>query len=258
MGQEIVFTAIKSKADNRKLEQDDKGYYRVILGAIDAFNTAGDFYLSDGVKDLIDNQSHSLSRRLKSGYLKGECGHPSYQTGMSKADFFARNLRIELSNTSHHIRELILTPTKEPSGFPGKGTTILIEGWIKPSGPLGDALKKDLDNPDQNVPFSIRSFTQDSNVNGINTKKILQIVTWDWVLEPGIQTANKWSTLDKRKVSVESLDLCRINLDELANGDEISKCFNCSLESKDDIEITTELIKSVQSTSKPHSILLKW
>ncbi len=258
MSNKIIFSAIKTNADNKKLEQDDKGYYKVILGAINAFNTSGDFYLADGVKDLIEDQSHSLSRRIKSGYLKGEVGHPVYEVGMSKAQFFARNLRIDLPNVSHHIRELILTPTNEPSGFPGKGNTILVEGWVKPSGPKGDALKKALDDPDQNVAFSIRSFTQDEVVNGVNTKKLLQIVTWDWVLEPGINTANKWDTLKKSTVSIESMDLEYIDIDFLAKGNDINECLNCSLESKDDLEFTNELISNYNKNNKMSNILTHW
>jgi len=45
---EVVFTTVKSNGDNRKLEKDDNGYYKVTLGALNVFNSANQYYeLSD-------------------------------------------------------------------------------------------------------------------------------------------------------------------------------------------------------------------
>ena len=255
MGNSIVFTTIKSTADNKVLEQDKDGYYKVNLGALNAFNSGGSFYTAEGVKSLINDSSSSLARRLKSGNLKAEVGHPQMTPGMTKTNFYIRNMKIDITNTCGHIRELILTPTNEPSGVPGQGNYILIEGWVKPGGIHGDALKKALDNPEENVAFSIRSFTSDKVVNGINIKKILQIVTWDWVNEPGIAKATKW-----KKLSIESREVCSMELDELmSEGGEINQCFNCSLESEDERVLTKELIaSSTTANSRDNDILNKW
>lgn len=256
MATPITFSAIRIKADNTNLEQDENGYYRVILGAINAFNSAGDFYISEGVNDLISNQSSSLARRIKSGYLKGEVGHPILEPGMTKSQYYARNMRIDQNNVSHHIRDVILTPTNEPCGIPGGGNIILIEGWVKPAGSKGDALKKALDNPDENVAFSIRSFTQDMVQGGVNRKKLLQIITWDWVVEPGIKFANKFDKVDGR-ISIESFNLCTFNTDELGINGNIAECFNCSLESNDEREMTKELISSIERNNLS-SVVMTW
>ncbi len=251
---QIVFSAVKSNAKNDKLEQDKNGYYKVTLGAVNALNGNGDIYLEKGIKELIEDSSHSLARRLKSGYLKGEAGHPVYQTGMSKAEFFSRNLRIEITNVSHHIRDVILIPTGNHSGVPGTGNQVLIEGWIKPSGPQGDALKKMLDDPEQNVAFSIRCFTNDQVIGGVNTKTIMQIVTWDWVIEPGIKIANKWD-----KLSVESLDLMTFNIDELtSSGVSLKDDINISLESSDQREMAKEIISKYKSKENKYEFITKW
>lgn len=206
----ITFESIKSHADNKVVKKDDKGFYYLNLGAVNAFNRAGNFYLKDGVKDLVENQSSYLYKLLKSGYLAGENGHPVYKPGMTMAEFYARNQRIEPTNKSHHIRSLEFVESNIPSGIPGAGNIILIKGWVCPSGPMGDALKKDLDNPDINVSFSIRSFTKDTKVGNIITKKIVQIVTFDWVVAPGIATSNKWDTL-----SMESLETGFIDIEDI-------------------------------------------
>lgn len=258
MGNKIVFSSIRgSGVNNGKYEVDDKGYYRVRLGAINSFNQSGDFYIADGVNDLITNNSSVLYRRLKNGYLKGEAGHPTFQPGsMSKAQFYARNLRIDITNVSHHIREIILEPTDKDSGLPGGGKLIYIDAWIKPSGPLGDALKKDLDDPEINVAFSIRCFTKDEVKGGVNIKKILQIVTWDWIIEPGIAKANKWSKLSNE--SLETTDILTIDLDEISAQDEISECYNCSLESKDEKDITMELISNAGGVDSVYKKINTW
>lgn len=254
----IVFSSIKLSSGNNTLEKDKDGFYKVTMGALNTFNESGDFYLADGVKDIIENKSHTLARRLKAGYLKGEVGHPQYQPGMTKAQFYSRNMRIDLNNTSHHIREIILTPTERPSGMPGKGNIILIEAWIKPTGPGGPALEKELEDPNINVAFSIRCFTKDEVVNGVNIKRILQIVTWDYVAEPGIKIANKFSKLSSEEISVESLENIEIDISEISDNQEISECFNCSLESNDEKEITKELIESFNQDNKRFNVLKEW
>ena len=206
----ITFSAIKVHDQNKQVKVDDKGYYYVTLGAFNCFNSAGAFYLADGVKDLIENQSNLFAKRIANGYLTGEMGHPSFQPGMSHNDYLIRNLRIEQGNISHHIRSVELIPTDEDSGLPGKGKIIKVMGWVKPTGEKGQFLKEALDNPEMNVAFSIRSLTNDTPVQGVMIKKIVQIVTWDWVVEPGIKCANKFSTL-----AMESFDLLTINVVDL-------------------------------------------
>lgn len=254
----IVFSSIKLKGSSNTFEKDKDGYYRVNIGALNVFNESGDFYLKDGVEDLIVNKSSVLARRLKAGYLKGEIGHPVYQAGMSKAAFYSRNMRIELTNTSHHIRDIILTPTDKPSGVLDKSNTVLIEAWLKPTGPGGPALEKELEDPNINVAFSIRCFTKDTVINGINFKKILQIVTWDYVAEPGIKMANKFSRLSNEDFTVTSMEDMVIDMNEISEDSEISECFNCSLESNDEKEITRELINNFEKDGNNYSILNQW
>ena len=210
MNDQIVFSYVRTGAENKQIKKDDKGYYFITLGAFNAYNRSGAFYLMDGVRDLVENKSSSLNRRIRDGYLKGEAGHPNYETGMSKVEFYERNLKIEQTRISHHIRDIVFTDTKTPCGMPGKGNIVLVQAWLKPDGLMGDALKKSLDDPEQNVAFSIRCFTKDEMVNGTVIKQVVQIVTWDWVVEPGMKMANKFDTLN-----LESLDFTPISLRSL-------------------------------------------
>ena len=249
----IIFTILKTNVANKQTEIDSNGYYKVTLGAFNTFNSSGSFYLADGVRDLIENKSSILHKRLTKGYLNGEMGHPAFVPGMTRDQFFTRNLYIDQSNVSHHIKEIILTPTNIDSGMPGKGNVLRVDGWIKPAGPHGELLKQALDNPDQNVAFSIRSFTEDSISNGRTIKKLLNIITWDWVLEPGIKLANQWDT-----ISLESNEILRLDIDELVKNGQFMDNVGISNESEDIKSILEETISNKRMSNNCNDLLLKW
>ena len=252
MNDQIVFSYVRTGAENKQIKKDDKGYYFITLGAFNAYNRSGAFYLMDGVRDLVENKSSSLNRRIRDGYLKGEAGHPNYETGMSKVEFYERNLKIEQTRISHHIRDIVFTDTKTPCGMPGKGNIVLVQAWLKPDGPMGDALKKSLDDPEQNVAFSIRCFTKDEMVNGTVIKQVVQIVTWDWVVEPGMKMANKFDTLN-----LESLDFTPISLRSLR---EYNNELSISTESADINVMLDDIERNISKhdINTNNSVLAHW
>ena len=256
MANEVIFTSVKYNADNKVLEKDDKGYYLITLGALNVFNSAGEYYTANGVRDMFTDKSSSLMRRLGNGFLKAEVGHPKLQPGMSKTDFFNRNLRIEETNTCAHIRDLILVDTNTPSGI-GNEKIILIKGWVKPAGPKGDFLQKAFDDPDENIAFSVRSFTNNKLVGTNYIKTIAQLVTFDYVTEPGIEYATK-----RRTLGVESRDSFTMDICDISNEDStgLNICYECSLESNDEKELVKELIHNVNSNTNSNnkSILDNW
>lgn len=173
------------------LPQDENGYYDVILGAFDYYNVKGMLYDFGAVKAIFDSSS-DLMRRIKNGALHGECGHPRRLPGMSQAEFMHRCLDIHETNISHHIREVYIDDQclKDPSGKP----IIAVRGWVRPAGPRGPALRETLDNGPENVSFSVRSFA-DEKLGPKSTiiRMIRLLVTWDWVMEPGINIASKYT-----------------------------------------------------------------
>lgn len=239
----IVFSAIKFHNPEKVLEKDKDGYYKVILGGFNTFNQSGAFYLADNVKEIVTDKTSILARRIESGFLKGEAGHPDLTPGMSKKDFLLRNMQLDLTRISHNIKEVVLIPTNTPSGLSGKGNMIRVEGLVKPAGPYGDSLLKDLEDPSVNVAFSIRCFTMDTVIGGVTIKEVKQIVTWDWVVEPGIKLANKWD-----KLSLESRDICSFSLNELLTTGALPSEVIASMEAADIKSITDELISRVSAT----------
>lgn len=180
---------IHSDKQNR-LNKDDKGYYEITLGAFNSYNSAGQYYpLISSVKSMFE-PGGALRRRLDNGQCRGELDHPAPQPGQSKTDFLRRVMTIKPDRISHHISSVRLEPAKDAQGR----DVVLTIGRVKPAGPYAASLEAALENPEENVAFSIRSLTRDAMANGRWEKSVTNIVTWDYVNEPGIALANKYQT----------------------------------------------------------------
>ncbi len=182
-------TALVGTNKAGSLKPNAEGYYTLVLGALNVFNSGGAYYPFESAKTLF-KESSSLMRRIANGALRGEYGHPRKDPNMSMRDFIHRVGDIYEPNVCCHIRKVTIdyTSVKDEHGRP----VIAIIGEVKPSGPMGHALKASLENPSENVCFSIRSLTQDNYVGGTLHKHLKTIVTWDYVNEPGLSVAKKW------------------------------------------------------------------
>ena len=173
---------------------DENGYYTLILGGLNCFNSANQYYVYEGAAELF-KESSSFMRRIRAGKLYGECGHPKKLPGMTDDEYVSRILTIYEDNVSHHISDVWLDMEygKNNPQY-GNNSLIAIMGKVKPAGPKGKFLKDSLENPKENVCFSIRSFT-DNTYDGRTTKKTLvKIESFDLVIEQGIFIAEKYKT----------------------------------------------------------------
>lgn len=171
------------------VKPDADGYYSMVIGGLDMYNSAGEYYSLAGSKALFENSSQFM-RRVKNGALRGEVGHPRMERGMSDDDFIGRIMEIRESNVCVHFKEIWLdfNNVKDQSGK----THVAIMAKLTPSGVGGAALEKALNNPGENVCFSIRAFTQNYYNGRVLTKDLKNIITFDWVNEPGIHIATKY------------------------------------------------------------------
>lgn len=192
-------TALAGTNKTGKLKPDADGYYQVVVGGLNAFNSASNYYPLGPAKTLFESSS-SLMRRIQNGNCKGEMGHPKPVPGMSKRDYIQRILQIEETRVCCHFRKVWLEEqgVKDAEGRP----IVAIMAEVKPTGPMGEALRESLENPHENVCFSIRSLTSDRMAPaGYVEKNLKTIVTWDVVTEPGISAAHKYNA-----PSLESLE----------------------------------------------------
>jgi hypothetical protein len=171
------------------LKPDDNGYFTMPIGGLNCFNSAGELYTYEGAKELF-TVSSAFMRRVKTGTLKGECGHPKPLPNQSMESFAQRVLSIDEKNVCAHFSEIWLDfdNVKDATGKP----VIAIMAKVSPSGPLGPALEKSFNNPKEEVCFSIRAFTEDKKIGGIKQRTLREIVTFDNVVEPGISFAKKY------------------------------------------------------------------
>lgn len=198
-------TVFSEKGKEGKLQVDDNGYYTIVLGALNTFNSAGEYYSAEGALQLFQNSS-TLMRRIKGGSLYAELGHPKKATGMSMEQFYNRIVTIDEGNVCGHISELTLD-FKYGQNNPqfNNPDMIGIIGKVKPAGSQASALQIALENPKQNAAFSIRGITENKYKNGRVERTLTNIITWDHVIEPGIAAACKAHSPGlESHVSVES------------------------------------------------------
>ncbi len=206
----FVSSMTNMKLDKKVIKPDADGYYKVTLGAINIHNSSGDFYEYNNEVAELFKSSASLMMRLQNGALRSENGHPKVLPGMSKKDFIRRICTIEETLVCGHIKEINVNITERVD--PGSNAPIvLITGLIRPEGMHGEALKSSLENPDSNTALSIRSLTADRMVGATKVKTLKYIVTWDFVIMPGIPVADKMTW-----ASLESEDMIEFTESELA------------------------------------------
>lgn len=190
----VKFTETVFSAQNKEgilPPPDDNGYHTVILGGLNCYNAAGEYYVADGVLDMFRTSS-SFMRRIQSGSLYCEVGHPRKEPGMSNSQFYNRIIDILDTNVCGHITEVSLDMDfgKKNTQF-NNPNLIAIIGKVKPAGPKAETLKLSLENSKQNTAFSVRGLTDNFDRNNRIERVLTQIITYDHVIEPGIKPACK-------------------------------------------------------------------
>jgi len=230
MGKPVtVKTKIADMDVNKTYEVSEDGYYKIRLGKLNAFNRQGIYYR---VRDLdkVIGPGSTFYNRITEGYLRAEVNHPEAIREAAKIKNPRERVRalmraimfINLENVCAHIKEVTFVPTgKAERGF--NAEIIDVYGWVKPSGPKKDILQSALDNPSENVAFSIRSLVRNTYENGIMIKDVIDISTWDYVYEPGVAGASKWGG-----AGIEDMDYSLPNLDT----DDLEGLLDLGLESQ--------------------------
>ena len=243
-------TALASSSKIGNLKQNESGYYPMVVGALNVFNSAGQFYVYEEAKDLFQSSSQ-LMRRVSRGALRGECGHPKPVPGQSNDSFANRVMSIYEENVCCHHKSLTLDfeNIKDNDGNPIIG----IISEVCPSGPMGPQLEKSLKNKDENVCFSIRAFTDDYRERGITKRVLKNIVTFDQVIEPGISVAEKFKSPALESLQEDGLVITR---GEIERGIMTAQSQGIATESV--LLNASELFRSMNwvdtftSKSKPH------
>lgn len=190
-----------------KLKKDADGYYLVTFAALNIFNASKIFYDYELSKHVFDPQD-AFMRKLLGGKLYSEVEHPEPPIKDPQHPnwldlYIGRNRFIDMRNACGHIKSVSCDQTSELVN--GKPMWV-ITGWIKPEGVHAAVLQSLLDNPNANVCFSLRSIINDRTVNGIRTRQIEELITFDLVSEGGLPVATKFNSpgLESMVVSTPS------------------------------------------------------
>lgn len=195
------------------LKDVGNGYKEIILGAFGAFGNGGWLYDTASAMRYIENDQEFL-RMMQAGRIRGEWGHPVRPAGMNDQDWFVRICTIVEANMCCHIRRI--RPSLETVTDERGRKVIAIIGEVKASGKEASAFADMLNNPDEDVNFSIRCFAKKNFGN--MTKHMTKIITWDFVFDPGVPVASKYNTPSMESKSVtRQLDEVEFNLDRLRN-----------------------------------------
>lgn len=166
--------------DGRSLGQtssDADGYYTVPLGVFGKPSQNNKRYDDVSLKEAMTNENTSFYKKLTTGGLFGEFGHPLEET-------VNRIIKIDETRVSHFIKQ-VWTKTTEDG-------LMLVMGKVKPWGPYGQYVEQSFRDKDINTAFSLRSLVGSPVKRaGINHVKVLALITYDYVGSPGFKEASK-------------------------------------------------------------------
>jgi hypothetical protein len=254
----VKFTETIFSSNNKKgiLTPDSDGYYTVTLGALNTYNSAGEYYTAEGALQLFENSSY-LMRRIKNGSLYSELGHPKKQPNMSMSEFYNRVITIDETNVCGHISEITLDFNfgKNNPKF-NNPDMIAIIGKVKPAGDKANSLQLALENPKQNAAFSIRGLTENKYRNGRVERILTNIITWDHVIEPGISIACKAHTPGLENISTEELVVKEVT-DVIVDKNILKKVLNnniVNIATEDSRELYRDILRKIERNDKVNKL----
>lgn len=199
MSGNVIFTNTKLRLTGKKgiLRPDSEGYYEFPVGAFNCVNSAGEFYTNDNIDDIFA-KSGALQRKISSGKLFGEWGHPLPREGESPNAYLARASSIDDKETCVFFKEVWNDKTagKHFTQYPGiTENTIITFARLKPHGSKWEALQRAIDDPNVNIAFSVRNMGRDRLYHGKTYVSIEEIITWDAVTEQGVASSEKYGSM---------------------------------------------------------------
>lgn len=168
------------------IEPDERGFFPMVIGCLGMPTRGKIFYDVQSTLDAMKDTTSRFNICLRDGNLSGEYGHPVAE----KREDIPRLLRIDEHFLSHYFGSISVD--SEPITVEGM-EAFPIRATVKPTGPYGDILEKQLRDPYHNTSFSIRSLCLP--ISGPNQaydyRKVQIIVTFDAVHAPGYSITSK-------------------------------------------------------------------
>lgn len=216
----LVFTNTRLRLSGKKgiIRPDSEGYYEFPIGAFNCMNSAGEVYTADNL-DRLFSDSSDFYRKLTSGKLFGEWGHPSPRPGESMDAYVNRCSNIEDKDTCVFFKEIWNDPKagKHFTQYNGiDSSSIITFGRLKPHGRLWETLQRAIDDPNVNIAFSCRNMGRDRVYNGRTYVSVERLITYDAVTEQGVASSEKHGSLKlesfRQEITPAVIEKMRANL----------------------------------------------
>ena len=169
---------------------DDYGYTKMLIGAIGAFNSKGEYYEATKEVRQLFMGSSVLQMQIAENSLYGENGHPDL-TGLDEPTAMSRFLSIREPNVCTHFRAIYLDPEYYRTSSTMQAGEIAVIGELCPAGDKREVVAEAFNNPYANLSYSIRCITQPKLINGRVHRAIKSIITFDKVWMGGIKHSTK-------------------------------------------------------------------
>ena len=211
----------------KSVKPDKDGVYRrVPIAVIGLPSRNNALYEPTSFVNAITDSRTRFFKNLTEGNLEGEWGHPII--GTDKKDAVSRTLHIDRAKVSHYFTRVWTEPVDE-------GNYTLVFADVVPCGPFGPYLKESFEDVKRNTSFSLRSLTAEPRQlpNGVLSKSIVALVTFDAVDGPGFEAASKrfmssedlgLELVDEESISIPMSEVMQFPDFETAVGFEAVKC----------------------------------
>lgn len=211
----------------KSVKPDKDGVYkRVPIAVIGMPSRNNALYEPTSFVNAITDSRTRFFKNLTEGNLEGEWGHPII--GTDKKAAVSRTLHIDRKMVSHYFTRVWTEPTDD-------GSYTLVYADVVPCGPYGQYLKESFEDVKRNTSFSLRSLTSEPRQlpNGVLSKSIVALVTFDAVDGPGFEAASKrfmsseelgLELVDQECATVSMADIIEFPDFENAVGFEAVKC----------------------------------
>lgn len=217
----LIFTNTRLVLSGKKgiLRPDSEGYYEFPIGAFNCRNSANEIYTADNI-DRIFAESSAFMRKVSSGKLFGEWGHPRPYPNESPNQYMARASNVEDKDTCVFFKEIWNDPKAGKHFTQYKGideSSIITFGRLKPHGIKWEVLQRAIDDPNVNIAFSVRNLGRDRLYRGDTYVSVEEVITYDAVTEQGVASSEKHASMRlesfKQVITPRVVEQMRTNLE---------------------------------------------
>jgi len=196
------------------IKPNEKGEYKIIVGGLNIYSGNGFYYKhTPKVEKILTTGVFKM--KLDAGKVMSEANHPNFSVYRKESEVIERMMQIDESNALAAIVNITVVKTDKLDPLFNNPIYHIVATMV-PQGPKKDELIRLFADPDAELCFSVRSFSDSYDVNGVVVKEQKMFITWDRVTNPGHYVAKK-SFTNGNMLDLESIEEIRFTDIEINN-----------------------------------------